>query len=51
VHSKEALEMVKEHVLAILGPASVAYADTRVKMSKLQAAQAREGQGSRGGAA
>lgn len=39
VHSKEALEMVKEHVLAILGPASMAYADTRVKMSKLQAAQ------------
>lgn len=39
VHTKEALEMVKEHVLSILGPASMAFADTMIKMSKLQAAQ------------
>jgi hypothetical protein len=39
VHTKEALEMVKEHVLSVLGPASMAYADTMIKMSKLQAAQ------------
>ncbi|GAB4818218.1 hypothetical protein N2152v2_005264 [Parachlorella kessleri] len=39
VHSQEALAMVKEHVLSILGPASMAYANTLVKMSKLQAAQ------------
>ncbi|KAH7616359.1 hypothetical protein Ndes2526B_g08489 [Nannochloris sp. 'desiccata'] len=39
VHTKEALDMVKEHVLSILGPASMALADTRIKMSKLQAAQ------------
>lgn len=31
--------MVKEHVLSILGPASMAYGNTLVKMSKLQAAQ------------
>lgn len=31
--------MVKEHVLSILGPASMAYGSTLVKMSKLQAAQ------------
>lgn len=39
VHTKEALDMVKEHVLSVLGPASMAFADTRIKMSKLQAAQ------------
>lgn len=39
VHTKEALEMVKEHMLGTLGPASMAYADTVIKMSKLQAAQ------------
>ena len=39
VHTKEALDMVKEHVLSVLGPASMALANTRIKMSKLQAAQ------------
>ena len=39
VHTREALDMVKEHVLAILGPASVAFSNTLIKMSKLQAAQ------------
>lgn len=39
MHTKEALEMVKEHVLSALGPASMAYADTMIKMSKLQSAQ------------
>jgi hypothetical protein len=31
--------MVKEHVLSVLGPASMAIATTLIKMSKLQAAQ------------
>jgi len=39
VHTKEALDMVKEHVLSVLGPASMAFADTMIKMSKLQSAQ------------
>mmetsp|Transcript_10708 Transcript_10708/g.29737 ORF Transcript_10708/g.29737 Transcript_10708/m.29737 type:complete len:394 (-) Transcript_10708:262-1443(-) len=39
VHTKEAIEMVKEHMLGVLGPASVAYGDTVIKMSKLQSAQ------------
>ncbi|KAK9820618.1 hypothetical protein WJX72_012335 [[Myrmecia] bisecta] len=39
IHTKEALEMVKEHVRNIMGPASVAYSNSMIKMSKLQAAQ------------
>ena len=39
VHTKEAIEMVKEHMLGALGPASMAYGDTVIKMSKLQSAQ------------
>ena len=40
VHSNEALSMVKEHLLGMLGPeASAAYSNTLVRMSKLQAAQ------------
>ena len=40
VHSAEALEMVKEHLMGMLGPqASSAYSNTLVKTSKLQAAQ------------
>ena len=39
VHSKEALETVKEHVRNVMGPASIAYSHTMLKMSKLQAAQ------------
>lgn len=30
---------LQEHVLAVLGPASMAFSNTRIKMSKLQAAQ------------
>ena len=41
VHSREAIDMVKEHVLAVLGPASMAFSNTMIKMSKLQAAQVR----------
>lgn len=43
VHSREAIDMVKEHVLAVLGPASMAFSNTMIKMSKLQAAQVRGG--------
>lgn len=39
VHSREALQMVKEHVLSTLGPAAMTYANQMIKMSKLQAAQ------------
>ena len=40
VHSVEALEMVKEHLMGMLGPqASAAYSNSLVRMSKLQAAQ------------
>mmetsp|Transcript_7986 Transcript_7986/g.26414 ORF Transcript_7986/g.26414 Transcript_7986/m.26414 type:complete len:452 (+) Transcript_7986:83-1438(+) len=40
VHSKEALEMVREHLLAVLGQGSEnAYSSQLVRMSKLQAAQ------------
>ena len=41
IHSKEALDMVREHVRSIMGPASVAFGNTMLQMSKLQAAQAR----------
>ena len=36
IHSKEALELVREHVLGVMGPASMAYSNTTIKMSKLQ---------------
>ena len=39
LHSKEALEHVREHVRGCLGPASQAFTNTMLKMSKLQGAQ------------
>jgi hypothetical protein len=39
VHSIEAIQLVKEHILSVLGPAAMALPDTLIKMSKLQAAQ------------
>lgn len=39
VHSRDAVELVKEHVLSVLGPASMAFSNTMIKMSQLQAAQ------------
>ena len=40
VHSKEALDMVREHLMAVLGGAGEnAYSSQLVRMSKLQAAQ------------
>ena len=33
--------MVKDHVKNVMGPAAAAYANTMLKMSKLQAAQVR----------
>jgi len=39
VHSKEALDLVKEHLMAVMGPASQAFGSTPVKFGKLQAAQ------------
>ena len=41
VHTREALDMVKDHVKNVMGPAAAAYANTMLKMSKLQAAQVR----------
>ena len=39
LHSKEALDMVRDHVRSIMGPAAVAFPNTMLQMSKLQAAQ------------
>ena len=39
VHSREALDLVKEHVRGVLGPASTAFSNAVVRMSRLQAAQ------------
>lgn len=39
MHSREALEVVKDHVKNVMGPAAIAYSNTILKMSKLQAAQ------------
>ena len=39
IHSKEALELVKEHVRAIMGPASMGFSNSPVIISRLQAAQ------------
>lgn len=39
VHSKEALDLVKEHLMAVMGPASNAFGSTKIKAGKLQAAQ------------
>ncbi len=39
MHSKEALELVKEHVMGILGQANMSYNNAMIKMSKLQGAQ------------
>lgn len=41
LHSKEALEHVREHVKSCLGPAAGAFSNTMLKMSKLQGAQVR----------
>ena len=41
MHTREALDMVKDHVKNVMGPAAAAYANTMLKMSKLQAAQVR----------
>lgn len=39
IHTKEALDLVRDHVRGIMGPAAVAYSNAMIKMSKLQAAQ------------
>lgn len=36
IHSKEALQLVREHVLGVMGPASMAYSSSVIKMAKLQ---------------
>ena len=36
IHSKEALQLVREHVLGVMGPASMAYSSSLIKMAKLQ---------------
>ena len=36
IHSKEALDLVREHVLGVMGSAGMAYSNTMLKMSKLQ---------------
>ena len=39
IHSKEALEMVKDHLMSMMGPTVTAYSNQIVKMSKLQMTQ------------
>lgn len=39
IHSREALELVREHLLQIMGPTANAYSNAYVKMSKFQMAQ------------
>ncbi|GLI59000.1 hypothetical protein VaNZ11_000823 [Volvox africanus] len=39
IHSKEALELVREHLLSVMGSAATAYSNAYVKMSKFQMAQ------------
>eukprot|EP01026_Neomeris_dumetosa_P009402 TRINITY_DN1317_c0_g1_i1.p1 TRINITY_DN1317_c0_g1~~TRINITY_DN1317_c0_g1_i1.p1 ORF type:complete len:309 (-),score=70.52 TRINITY_DN1317_c0_g1_i1:340-1266(-) len=39
VHSREALEMVREHILAVMGPTQMVPSQVPVRMSKLQMAQ------------
>ena len=39
IHSAEALDMVKDHVRSIMGQAAMAFPNTMLQMSKLQAAQ------------
>jgi len=39
VHSTEALELVREHVLAVMGQTALAFSTAKVKLSKLQMAQ------------
>ncbi|CAK0743020.1 hypothetical protein CVIRNUC_001438 [Coccomyxa viridis] len=39
IHTKEALDLVKEHVRGIMGPAAMSFANAMIKMSRLQAAQ------------
>ena len=41
IHTKEALDLVKEHVRGIMGPAAMSFANAMIKMSRLQAAQVR----------
>ena len=41
IHTAEALDMVKEHVRTLLGPATMARPSSQLQMSKLQAAQVR----------
>ena len=36
IHSKEALDLVREHVLGVMGSAGMAYSNTMLKMSTLQ---------------
>jgi hypothetical protein len=43
VHSKEALELVREHLLGVMGPAAGRQFSTElIKMSKFQIAQVRD---------
>ena len=40
IHSKEALEMVREHLLGVMGPATqLQFSNAIIKMSKFQMAQ------------
>ena len=43
LHSKEALELVKEHIMGVMGPtSSTQFSNVAVKMSTFQMAQVRD---------
>jgi hypothetical protein len=40
IHSKEALELVREHLMSVMGPATMGqFSNVALKMSKFQMAQ------------
>jgi hypothetical protein len=39
IHTEEALDLVKDHMRAVMGPAAIQFADATIRMAKLQAAQ------------
>lgn len=41
IHTQEALDLVKDHMRAVMGPAAIQYGDATIRMAKLQAAQVR----------
>jgi hypothetical protein len=44
IHTKEALELVREHLMSVMGPQqNAAFSNATIKMAKFQMAQVRAG--------